>query len=472
MSTGAGESGAGESGAGESGAGESGAGETGADGTGADGARAGGTGAGVARTAPPDEVLALDAADPLARFRERFVFDPAPAGRAAPIYLDGNSLGRLPTAARARVVDALDREWGRDLIGSWRNGWYEAPARTGDALAPLIGAGAGEVVVSDSTSVNLYKLAAAAVAARPERPKIVTDEMNFPSDVYVLQGVARGLPGRALQVTPAAHDGIEPDLDALERAIDASTALVVLSLVTFKSGYLHDAERIARRARETGAWVLWDLSHATGAVPVRLRAWGSEMAVGCTYKYLNGGPGAPAFLYVRRDLQATLRSPLEGWFGRGDPFGFALDADPADGIGRFLVGTPPILSLSAVEAALEPVLEAGIEAIRAKSVALGELLVRRYDEVLAPLGFGLGSPRDPARRGAHVSLRHPDGLRLSRALAVSGVVPDFRDPDTLRFGLSPLTTSFAEVWWALETLRDVAATGRHLEVDGARRGVT
>lgn len=415
----------------------------------------------------PAGVLELDRADPLADLRSAFA---APGdGR---IYLDGNSLGCLPHAARERVRLAVEREWGEDLIASWGRGWYEAPIRAGEAIAPLVGAAPGQVVVADSTSVNLYKLAAAAAAARPERPKLVTDAMNFPSDVYVLQGVAGAAPGRRLVVAPAHEDGVHPGLDALLAAIDERTALVVLSLVTFKSGYLHDAERLAAHARSVGAWVLWDLSHAVGAVPVALDRWGTELAVGCTYKYLNGGPGAPAFLYVRRDLQDALRSPLEGWFGRREPFAFALDAEPAPGVARFLVGTPPVLSLLAVEAALAPVREAGIERIRAKSVALTELAIALADEHLAPLGFALGTPRDAARRGSHVSLRHPDGWRVNRAMHDAGLVPDFREPDTIRLGLSPLTTSFADVWRAVDRTARIVAQGRHLAYGVERATVT
>jgi len=410
----------------------------------------------------------LDRFDPLARYRGEFVFDDAPR-----IYLDGNSLGRLPGRTAERLAAAVHEEWGRQLIASWGRGWVDAPRRLGERLAPLIGAAPGQVVVSDSTTVNLYKLAGAALDARPDRPKVVTDALNFPSDLYTLQSVVRGArEGASLQVVPARADDPTPDLPALTAAVDETTALVVLSHVTFKSGYLHDAEAVAARAREVGAWVLWDLSHSVGVVPIELDAWGAELAVGCTYKYLNGGPGAPAFLYVRRDLQDRLRSPVEGWFGRRAPFGFDLDFDPADGVGRFLVGTPPVLSMLAIEAGLNPLEEAGLAAVREKSVRLTRLLVELYDARLARLGFALGSPRDERRRGSHVSLRHPDGYRINRALIDAGVVPDFREPDTLRFGLAPLYTRFVDVWEAVERLVAIVEGGSHHGYDDRRSAVT
>jgi len=410
----------------------------------------------------------LDRRDALAAHREAFVLDDAPR-----IYLDGNSLGRLPRRTRERLAAAVQEDWGRHLIASWGRGWVDAPRRIGERLAPLIGAAPGQVVVSDSTTVNLFKLAGAVLAARPERPKLVSDATNFPSDLYTLQSNVRGAHERArLQVVPAGADGLAPDVEALTAAIDEATALVVLSHVSFKSGYLYDAEAVAARARAVGAWVLWDLSHSVGVVPIELDAWGAELAVGCTYKYLNGGPGAPAFLYVRRDLHERLRSPVEGWFGRRAPFGFDLAYEPAEGVGRFLVGTPPVLSMLAIEAGLEPLEEAGLEAVRAKSVALTGLLVELFDARLAPLGFTLGTPRDPDRRGSHVSLRHPDGYRINSALIDAGVVPDFREPDTIRFGLAPLYTRFVDVWDAVERLVAIVESGAYRAYDDARAPVT
>jgi kynureninase len=410
----------------------------------------------------------LDAEDELASFRQQFVFD-----EPALIYLDGNSLGRLPWRTVERMRQALKTEWGRDLVRGWHSGWYEAPARVGDKIARLVGAGPGQVVVSDSTSVNLFKLVMAALALRPGRERIVSDVLNFPSDLYVLQGCARLLGDRhRLHLAPSA-DGITVDQQTLFEALDESTALVALSHVVFKSGFLYDAAAVTERAHQVGALVLWDLSHAAGAVPIELDRWGVDLAVGCTYKYLNGGPGAPAFLYVRRDLQAEALSPIWGWFGQRLPFAFGLEYAPVDGVGRFLVGTPPILSLLAMETAIDLLLETDMARLRRKSVRLTSYLVYLADTILAPFGFTLGSPRDPARRGSHVSLRHPEAYSINRALiAEMNVLPDFREPDNLRLGLAPLYTSFGEVWEAVDRLRLVMAEGRYRRYPAERRAVT
>jgi kynureninase len=411
----------------------------------------------------------LDAEDDLAAFREAFVFD-----EPGLIYMDGNSLGRLPHRAVERTRAAVEAEWGRDLIRGWNAGWYQAPARVGEKIARLIGAAPGQIVVGDSTSVNLFKLTLAALAMRPGQDRIVSDTLNFPSDLYVLQGCTRLLGDRhRLHLVPAADDGIAVDEQALRDAIDGRTALVTLSHVTFKSGFLYDAAAVTERAHQAGALVLWDLSHSVGVVPIQLDRWGVDLAVGCTYKYVNGGPGSPAFLYVRRDLQEQARSPIWGWFGQRSPFAFDLEYAPADGVARFLAGTPPVLSLLAMEAALDVVLEAGIEHIRRKSVRLTSYLVHLVDAVLKPLGFTLGSPRDPARRGSHVSVRHPEGYRINRALIDEmGVLPDFREPDNIRLGLAPLYTSFTEVWEAADRIRRVVEEGRHLDYPTERLPVT
>jgi kynureninase len=410
----------------------------------------------------------LDAEDELASFSEQFVF-------AQPdlIYLNGNSLGRLPQRTVERMRTALEAEWGRDLVHGWNSGWYEAPARVGEKIARLVGAGPGQVVVSDSTSVNLFKLVMAALALRPERERIVSDGLNFPSDLYVLQGCARLLGNRHhLHRVPSA-DGITVDQQTLFEALDERTALVALSHVVFKSGFLYDAAAVTEQAHRVGALVLWDLSHSAGVVPIELDRWGSDLAVGCTYKYLNGGPGAPAFLYVRRDLQAEALSPIWGWFGQRSPFAFGLEYTPVDGVARFLVGTPPILSLLALEPALDLLLEAGMERIRRKSVRLTSYLVYLADTILMPFGFTLGSPRDSARRGSHVSLRHPEAYSINRALiAEMNVLPDFREPDNIRLGLAPLYTSFGEVWEAVDRLRRVMEEGRYQHYPTERLPVT
>ncbi len=396
-----------------------------------------------------DGARALDAADPLSAFRERFVIaDPAL------IYLDGNSLGRLPRATAGRLATVVEEEWGERLVRGWGEGWFEAPQRIGGKLAGLLGATADEVVLADSTSVNLFKLALAALLARPERRVVVTDDLNFPSDLYVLESAAR-LAGGAVRVVPSA-DGIHGPVEALAAALDGDTALLSLSHTVFKSGYTYDMAALTAAAHRAGAPALWDLSHSAGAVAVDLNGAAADLAVGCTYKYLNGGPGAPAFLYVRRDLQDTLANPISGWIGRRDPFDFALDYAPAPGIGRFLTGTPPILSLSAVEPGVEMLLEAGMERLRERSLRLSEYLIARWQARLEPLGFRLNSPRDPARRGSHVSLGHADGLRVNLALIHDQqVLPDFRRPDNIRLGIAPLYNTFADIHTAVERLRAV-----------------
>lgn len=416
----------------------------------------------------------LDAQDELAPFRQAFVFaGAAPDQRSDLIYLDGNSLGRLPRRAAERVRTAVEIEWGCELIQSWNANWYQAPARVGDKIAPLVGAEPGQVVVSDSTTANLFKLVMAALALRPGRERVVSDRFNFPSDLYVLQGCVHLLGNRHhLHLVPS-PDGITVDQRDLLRAIDGRTALVTLSHVAFKSGYLYDAAAITQRAHDMGALVLWDLSHSVGVVPLALDDWGVDLAVGCTYKYLNGGPGAPAFLYVRRGLQAQALSPIWGWFGQQLPFAFDLAYEPVEGVNRFLVGTPPVLSLLAMEAALDLTLEAGLASIRKKSVRLTSFLVYLVDTVLVPLGFTLGSPRDPAQRGSHVSLRHPEGYRINQALIEEmGVLPDFREPDNIRLGLAPLYTTFAEVWEAADRIRRTVEDGRYERYSAERLVVT
>jgi len=410
----------------------------------------------------------LDAEDELASFRDEFVITNPDL-----IYVDGNSLGRLPRQTVERVQAATEVEWGRDLIRSWNAGWYEAPTRVGEKIARLTGAGPGQVIVSDSTSVNLFKLTMAALAMRPQRERIVSDSMNFPSDLYILQSCIRLLGDRhRLRLVPS-NDDVEMDQHSLFEAIDEQTALVTLSHVTFKSGFLYDAAAVTERAHQAGALVLWDLSHSVGAAPVELDGWGVDLAVGCTYKYLNGGPGSPAFLYVRRDLQEKALSPIWGWFGQRAPFDFELEYEPAAGVARFLIGTPPTLSLLAIEPALDLTLEAGLKRIRRKSVRLTSYLVYLVDTILAPLGFALGSPRDPARRGSHVSVRHPEGYRINRALIEEmDVLPDFREPDNIRLGLAPLYTTFSQVWRAVDRMRRVVEEKRYARYSAERSAVT
>jgi kynureninase len=411
---------------------------------------------------------ALDAADPLARFRQRFAIDDPEL-----IYLDGNSLGRLPRAAAARVQAVVEREWGARLIRGWGEGWFTAAQRLGSALAPLVGAGAGEVVVADSTSVNLFKLTVAALGARPDRRVIVTDDLNFPSDLYVLQGAIALLGSRHRLHVVRSPDGLTVPEAELARALDGDTALVALSHTAFKSAFVYDLAAVTALAHRAGALMLWDLSHSVGAMPLQLAAAGADLAVGCTYKYLCGGPGAPAFLYVRRDLQERLGNPIWGWFGRREQFDLDPDYQPGPGLQRFLVGTPPVLSLAAVEAGIALVGEAGLPAIRAKSVAQTEYLIELWQDRLRPLGFALNSPREAARRGSHVSLGHPEGLRIDRALIEEmQVLPDFRYPDNLRLGVAPLYTSFADLHEAVARIARVVRERRYERYPAERPTIT
>jgi kynureninase len=387
------------------------------------------------------QARAADAADPLRVFRARFAL---PDGV---IYLDGNSLGPLPRATQARLDTALRSEWGEGLIRSWNDAdWIGAPARIGGKIARLIGAAATEVVVADSTSVNLFKLLSAAVRARPGRRVILTETGNFPTDLYIAQGVAASIPGIEARALPR---------ETVADAIGADVAVVMLTHVHYKTAARWDMAAITARAHAAGALALWDLSHSAGAVEVDLRACGADLAVGCGYKYLNGGPGAPAFLFVAERLQAALHSPLSGWMGHASAFDFSDDYHPAGGVGRFLCGTPPVLGLTALEVGVDIALEADVAEVARKSAALWDLFAARVEARLARYGLDLISPRDPARRGSHVSFTHPEGYRIMQALIARGVIGDFRDPDVLRFGLTPLYLGYEDIWRAVEILHEV-----------------
>jgi kynureninase len=406
----------------------------------------------------PDFAKRLDQQDSLASYRDQFV-----ANDPDLIYLDGNSLGRLPKSVIERMKKAVEEEWGSDLIRGWNKGWWESPGRIGDKIGSLLGAAEGQVVVGDQTSINLFKLATAALTLQPQKKRMITDTFNFPSDLYILQGIVKLLGNEHEIIRIGASDNdITPDLAALESAINEDTALVTLSHVTFKSGYLYDLGHITELAHHKGALVLWDLSHSAGAVPVELDKSNADFAIGCTYKYLNGGPGAPAFLYVNRKIQNDATSPIWGWWGQSNPFTFDLDYQPAPGIQRFLVGTAPMLSTLAMEEALTPLIAAGIEALRAKSILMTDYASYLTDELLAPLGFTLGSPRDSARRGSHISIRHEEGYRINRAMIEEmNVIPDFREPDNIRLGFAPLYISFTDIWNGFDRIRTVVEEKRY-----------
>ncbi len=397
------------------------------------------------------EAAALDRADPLAWARELFL-----AGTADPPYLDGNSLGRLPKRSLSRLLQLAEKEWGGGLVRSW-NGWMDMPTRVGDRLGEvLLGAGPGQVVVADSTSVNLYKLAAAALDSLPGRTAVVTDRANFPTDRYLLAGLAAS---RGLTLRLADFDEVMgPTPEAVGGVVGADTALVLLSHVDYRSGALADMAGISAVVRDAGALTLWDLSHSVGAVPVTLDESRADLAVGCTYKYVNAGPGSPAFLYVSRHLQQRLRQPIWGWMGKRDPFAMEEPYIPREGIGSFLSGTPPILGLALVEEGVELLAELGIDRVRSKSLALTAHLIRLADRRLEPLGFHLATPRQDGQRGSQVTLRHPRARELCQRLDSSGeVILDFRPPDRVRLGCAAPTTSFTDLVRAAAALARSAA---------------
>jgi kynureninase len=386
-----------------------------------------------------DACRALDEGDRLAHLREAFEL---PDGI---VYLDGNSLGPLSRTARARLERATTGEWGSGLISSWTEaGWMKRPQRVGDRLARLVGAEPGEVIVSDTTSLNLYKLLLAGLQARPGRSVVLTEEGTFPTDLYVSEALAP----EVRRVTR----------DRLVESLDESVAVLLLTHVDYRTGRMHDMAALTEAAHAVGALTLWDLCHSVGAVPVDLRGCGADMAVGCTYKFLNGGPGSPAFLHVAARLQASLRSPVRGWFGHADPLSFSDTYEPAPGVARFLTGTTGILGLAALDGALDVWDGLDMAAVREKSVAMADLLIRLVDERCP--GVEVASPRAAAERGSQVSLRHPDARNLIDAMARRGVIGDFRPPDLIRLGITPLHTRFVDLWDAIAVLADLLSPGR------------
>lgn len=399
----------------------------------------------------------LDEEDSLATVRDRFTIDDDL------LYLDGNSLGRPPASAASAVAAAVD-EWQRDLVQGWDT-WIDLPAEIGAELAPLIGAASGEVVLCDQTSVNLYKLASAGLSASGRR-NIVTDAGNFPSDLYILDALATGAGGE-LRIAP---EDAAPD--AIEGLLDDTIGLLSLSHVAYRSGRLHDGPTLTDAAHRHGALALWDLSHSAGAVPVDLTSWGADLAIGCTYKYLNGGPGAPSFLYVPTRLHAELEQPIHGWFGHADQFGFTPTYQPDHSIRRFLVGTPPILSMVAAREGIRLSAEVGVEAIRAKGSSLTSLFIDALTADPVTASIEITTPLDPGERGAHVTIRHQDAFGMSQALRSMGVITDHRAPDLIRFGFAALYTTHAQAVAAASALREVVAARRYLDFPDRRHGVT
>jgi kynureninase len=390
------------------------------------------------------DVESLDAADPLRSFRDEFH---VPEGV---VYLDGNSLGALPKRTPERVRTLIEDEWGRSLIRSWNeHGWIHYPRRIGDQIASLIGANPGEVVAADTTSVNLFKLLAAGVMLAPDRRVIVSEKQNFPTDLYIAQGLIGLIGDKELRLVDRAE---------LEAAIDEDVAIVSLTHVDFRSGELHDMAGLTRHAHAKGATVLWDLSHSAGALPVQLNDARADFAVGCGYKYLNGGPGAPAYLFVAERHQSSINPPLSGWMGHEAPFAFDTDYRPAPGIERQQCGTPSVVAMAALEVGVEILTRADIELVREKSQKLGDVFLQLVDERCHGFGLTPACPRDADARGSQVSLRHPESYPIMQALIARGVIGDFRAPDIVRFGFTPLYLRYADVWGGVEILRDIMAT--------------
>lgn len=397
-----------------------------------------------------------DARDPLADYRQRFRL---PEGV---IYLDGNSLGAMPERAFEHMRQVIEQEWGRGLIRSWNQaGWINLPQRLGGKIAPLIGAHPNEVVVTDSTSVNLFKLAAAALRARPGRTRVITESGNFPTDGYILQGLR--------DAWPQEIDLVSVPLAEIPAWLDENTALVLLTHVHYKTGAVAPMADITRQVQALGGLMLWDLSHTAGAMPVDLRACGVDLAVGCGYKYLNGGPGAPAFLYVAEALQATLRQPIAGWFGHAEPFAMAERFEPAADIRRMTTGTTAVLGASALEVGLDLFADVDLVQVREKSKALTQCMIAQVQETCADAGFELASPQDPEQRGSQVAFRHPQAYAIMQALIARGVIGDFRAPDILRFGMAPLYIGYTDILAAVDILADIMRTGEWQAPEFAQR---
>jgi len=413
----------------------------------------------------------LDADDPLKSFRDEFVITEEKI-----IYLNGNSLGRLPIKTQSYLNQVVNQQWGERLVRNWNEGWYDLPSSVGAKIAKIIGAQEDEVIIADSTSINLYKFVLTALQYHSERKTIVSDEFNFPSDLYVIQGIIKQLQKDHNLVIVKSKDGITIDSEDINMAINSDTALLTLSHACFKSAFLYDMERITKLAHDSGALMLWDLSHSVGVVDIDLNKSNVDMAIGCTYKYLNGGPGAPAFIYVRKDLQDKFTPSISGWFGDSNPFEFNLEYNASEGIKKFLTGTPPIVSLSAVESSIDLILDAGIDNIRIKSIKLTEYLVFLINKILLPLEFKIGSPLDENYRGSHISIRHHEAFKIVKAMTDEKnkivVIPDFREPDNIRLGLSPLYTSFEELWLAVNRIEEIVQTKEYKKYQDIKSAVT
>ena len=404
-----------------------------------------------------DALQAMDANDPLSRFRDQFY---VPEGV---LYFDGNSLGAVPKTVESRLQKAISQEWGDGLVRSWNTaGWYEMPRRIGDKIARLIGAKQGEVVVADSTSVNLFKVLSAAVKLNPNKHVILSEPDNFPTDLYMAQGL--------IQLLGSDHKLVLKPAAEIMDAIDDDTAIVMLTHVNYRTGAMHDMNAITAHAHAKGALVIWDLAHSAGAMPVDLTGANADFAIGCGYKYLNGGPGAPAFVYVAERHQANFSQPLAGWMGHAQPFAFDWKYQPAEGIARYLCGTQPVLSMTALECGIDVMLEADLALMRQKSVAMADLMIQLVEQRCGAFGLELVTPRDGNQRGSQVSYSHPQGFPIMQALVAAGVIGDYREPNILRFGFTPLYVSYTDIWDMVEILTNILSNRTWEQPQFQRRG--
>ncbi|MCF8241815.1 MAG: kynureninase [Melioribacteraceae bacterium] len=403
----------------------------------------------------------LDSSDVLKKYRDKFFT----SGENL-IYLDGNSLGRLPVETIRLMEQAVKHQWGERLIRSWNENWINLPERTASKIAQIVGARDDEIFVGDSTSINLYKLVFGVLKTSQNKSQILTDNLNFPSDHYILQGIVENHFPNYEIIIAKSNDNISIETNQLVELINEKTALLTLSHAAYKSSFLYDMKKITKAAQEKGAIVLWDLSHSAGVVPIKLKECNADLAIGCTYKYLNGGPGAPAFLYIRKDLQEKLINPIWGWFGDQRPFEFNLEYKHADSINKFGVGTPNILSLAAIEPGLNIIIEAGIENIRKKSIDETNFLIELIKQFLLPIDFSISSPLKSDLRGSHISIKHDEAFRISKAMIAPKnngikIIPDFRPPNNIRLGIAPLYTSFKDIFNSIIRIREIVETGEY-----------
>ena len=403
------------------------------------------------------EAIELDKKDKLSHFKNHFVND------EKVIYLDGNSLGKLPKKTIEVTTDLVQNQWGNRLIRSWNENWMDLSSKLSKKIAVLVGAQPDEIFIGDSTSLNLYKLVFAALKATKDKFEVVSDNLNFPTDLYVLQGMIENHFNKHTLKLLNTKDGLTIDNDTLQNTISAKTALITLSYVTYKSSFKYNMKEVNELAHKNNSFIIWDLSHATGAVPVKLNESNADMAVGCTYKYLNGGPGSPAFLYVKKELQEQLLNPIWSWFSHEKPFDFDLNYKASNSIQKFGIGTPSILSLAAIEPGLDILLEAGITNVRAKSVQQSTFLLELIENELLPLGFTIASPIEAELRGSHISIQHTEGYRINRAMIAPKddskvIIPDFRPPNNIRLGIAPLYNSFTELCETVKRIKSIVLT--------------